>query len=738
MALLSLDGRGGGGFTLGPPQNVFTGATRSAAETSRDTYFTANPSNLATYNSDTSLNIRLEYSVGGNQEALFQVRNAAGDAWLDNSSSVGVPGAPGAPGADAAINLADGEIGVASSGQLVASSLTESSERLESTKPIDLPDASMRIGGTTLSNVGFGVQTQTADGRDFLPTSYELTANGSEDTVKAQMSGVRALPSPANQSETFTGNQVQAKFVVVSSALINSAIYRQAVGSSAVTDCNIIYRFNSHTDTGPALYDYKRATGGVGFTMEAGGTDTVINFPGPGLFVEQGTIVYITIIADSGDTLNILGQTLTQDGTSETIPFAQGSGRLIFPRALLEAFPPLPINTDLAMSSTTWPTYRNRTVVANNSSGVRAVSIASGAAMPGETLTIKHDSSGTGTATFTPTGSTVDGSASDTIANGEAVTYVLGVTGTWIRRDNFSIGGGTADGVADAFSNSISGQDVTLTIGRSGSLSDLTTTFTVPGGGGSALTIEDEGTALTTAATTLNFTGTGVTATGSGTEKTINIPGGLTQTQVDARVEAYTGQSATTDPIPGAVIGGSYTSGAATRVLANTVGADAQWVNVSTLQTGVTVEDEGSALTTAATTLDFVGNLVTASGTGAEKTITISDSTAPTRTELTYVNTQADNTVANFSTTGSNSGAYATQQTLAIPSFTGSRYVVIAQPSDEPDLTLLLIGGLDQLGTFTKSGTTAQVGGVTYEFWYSNNTLLGTTVSGTSMTINRG
>jgi hypothetical protein len=46
------------------------------------------------------------------------------------------------------------------------------------------------------------------------------------------------------------------------------------------------------------------------------------------------------------------------------------------------------------------------------------------------------------------------------------------------------------------------------------------------GGGGSALTIEDEGTPLSTAATTLDFVGAGVTVTGSGAEKTITIPGG--------------------------------------------------------------------------------------------------------------------------------------------------------------------------------------------------------------------
>jgi hypothetical protein len=47
----------------------------------------------------------------------------------------------------------------------------------------------------------------------------------------------------------------------------------------------------------------------------------------------------------------------------------------------------------------------------------------------------------------------------------------------------------------------------------------------VGGSGASALTVEDEGTPLATAASTLDFVGAGVTATGSGAEKTITIPG---------------------------------------------------------------------------------------------------------------------------------------------------------------------------------------------------------------------
>ena len=45
-------------------------------------------------------------------------------------------------------------------------------------------------------------------------------------------------------------------------------------------------------------------------------------------------------------------------------------------------------------------------------------------------------------------------------------------------------------------------------------------------GGGGGITVSDEGTALATAATTLNFVGPGVTATGTGAVKTISISGG--------------------------------------------------------------------------------------------------------------------------------------------------------------------------------------------------------------------
>lgn len=92
------------------------------------------------------------------------------------------------------------------------------------------------------------------------------------------------------------------------------------------------------------------------------------------------------------------------------------------------------------------------------------------------------------------------------------------------------------------------------------------------GGGGSSsfvLTVQDEGSSLSTGATILDFTGAGVTATGNSSTKTINIPG-----------------------------------------------------------SALTVQDEGSALSTAGTTLNFTGAGVVASGTGSTKTINIPGGTA--------------------------------------------------------------------------------------------------------------
>ena len=60
-----------------------------------------------------------------------------------------------------------------------------------------------------------------------------------------------------------------------------------------------------------------------------------------------------------------------------------------------------------------------------------------------------------------------------------------------------------------------------------------TYTWVPQAGGGFTLTVQDEGTGLTTGATTLNFVGDGVVASGTGATKTITIAGGAATTSLE-------------------------------------------------------------------------------------------------------------------------------------------------------------------------------------------------------------
>jgi len=105
--------------------------------------------------------------------------------------------------------------------------------------------------------------------------------------------------------------------------------------------------------------------------------------------------------------------------------------------------------------------------------------------------------------------------------------------------------------------------------------------------------------------------------------------------------------------------------------------------------------------------------------------------------ELVYINHQSSSSANAFSTVDANSYDFSSTQTVVVPTFTGQEYVAIAQPATEPDFTQLIIGGLDQLGTFTKTDNAVQIGGVNYDVYLSNSTLLGNIVSGNNIEIRR-
>lgn len=87
---------------------------------------------------------------------------------------------------------------------------------------------------------------------------------------------------------------------------------------------------------------------------------------------------------------------------------------------------------------------------------------------------------------------------------------------------------GQSDVVADSATDTltlVAGTGMTLTTNASGDSIEFTSSAA-----GSTLTIQDEGSTLSTDATTLNFVGTGVVASGTGATKTITISGGSSST----------------------------------------------------------------------------------------------------------------------------------------------------------------------------------------------------------------
>jgi hypothetical protein len=108
-----------------------------------------------------------------------------------------------------------------------------------------------------------------------------------------------------------------------------------------------------------------------------------------------------------------------------------------------------------------------------------------------------------------------------------AVTFAKlqdGVANTVLARAAATDGdvAGVALAASQLLGRGSTGDVAAITLGSG--LSMTGTTLSSSGGGGS-LTVQDEGTTLSTAVTTINFTGAGVTATGTSTV-TVNIPGG--------------------------------------------------------------------------------------------------------------------------------------------------------------------------------------------------------------------
>lgn len=172
--------------------------------------------------------------------------------------------------------------------------------------------------------------------------------------------------------------------------------------------------------------------------------------------------------------------------------------------------------------------------------------------------------------------------------------------------------------------------------------------------GAAGITVQEEGTPLATTGTTLNFVGLAVAATGTGATKTITVSEPDNAAHLADTSDAHDGSAISIADA------GNYFTGTDVEAALQELGAAGAG--------GLTVKDEGSALSTAATTLDFVGSGVTASGTGATKTITIATAAG----ELDYVQITAPVTIS--ATSAATAGAVLTGNAVT---YDGSTTVMI-------------------------------------------------------------
>jgi len=182
------------------------------------------------------------------------------------------------------------------------------------------------------------------------------------------------------------------------------------------------------------------------------------------------------------------------------------------------------------------------------------------------------------------------------------------------------IGDGT-NLLAGIVTSIVGGTNVTV----SGATGAVTINASGGGGGGSIAGIDTTGTSVFNQINASGVT-TAATFSGSGASLTnLNASNLSSGTLPASRITSLNASKLTGTA---AAINGTNITGIVTSIVGGTnvtvSGATGEvTINASGGGSGITVQDEGSALSTLATTLNFVGSGVVASGTGATKTITI-------------------------------------------------------------------------------------------------------------------
>lgn len=187
------------------------------------------------------------------------------------------------------------------------------------------------------------------------------------------------------------------------------------------------------------------------------------------------------------------------------------------------------------------------------------------------------------------------------------------------------------------------------------------------------IVIQDEGSTVTGNAFSLNFVGNGVTASGTGDDKTITITDTDTNTQ-------------RTDEDIRDVVGTTLVAGN----------------NVT-----IAVDDNANTIT------------ISAAGGG----------TIPTHPSPLYIEPIIDQQASSVDT-GTALMSNTITGIFTIPTFTGNRYLGILSPESHAAYTQIIIGGINQIAAFTLTNNARTIAGQSYRFYVSDNQLVGSALSG--------
>lgn len=105
--------------------------------------------------------------------------------------------------------------------------------------------------------------------------------------------------------------------------------------------------------------------------------------------------------------------------------------------------------------------------------------------------------------------------------------------------------------------------------------------------------------------------------------------------------------------------------------------------------------------------------------------------------DYTYNFTDADADFSDFNINTANRTPFANPQSYQIAAYSGLQHIAFAQRQTDPAISEILIGSANQLGGFSIAAGALTIGGVLYDVYYSTNALLGSVMSGRTVTVVR-